>query len=79
MVVYVPHIISSNIEQQEMKALEENIEQSLLREEQAIKEEEAVKLSGASDDIVALQKALRETKAKYEVCRLTLLRLIVFS
>ena len=48
--------------------MEENIEQSLLREEQAIQEEETSRLSGASEDIVALQKTLRETKVKYEVC-----------
>ena len=51
---------------QDMKTLEENVEQTLLREEQALEAEEAA-LNGSSDDVVALQKTLKEMKMKYEV------------
>ena len=51
-----------------MKALEENVEQSLLREEEALQAEETSKTNGSSDDTALLQKTLRETKTKYEVC-----------
>lgn len=50
-----------------MKALEDSVEQTLLREEQALDAEEAA-LDGGSPDSEALQKILREMKAKYEVC-----------
>lgn len=49
-----------------MKALEDSVEQTLLREEQALDAEEAA-LDGGSPDSEALQKILREMKAKYEV------------
>ena len=51
-----------------MKTLEENVEQSLLREEEALLAEEGSKANGSSDDSASLQKALRENKTKYEVC-----------
>ena len=50
-----------------MKTLEENVEQSLLREEEALLAEEGSKTNGSSDDSASLQKALRENKTKYEV------------
>ena len=50
-----------------MKALEDSVEQTLLREEQALEAEEAA-LDGTSDGVAQLQKAMREMKAKYEVC-----------
>lgn len=49
-----------------MKALEDSVEQTLLREEQALGAEEAA-LDGGSPDSEVLQKVLREVKAKYEV------------
>ena len=47
--------------------MEENVEQSLLREEEALLSEEGSKANGSSDDSASLQKALRENKTKYEV------------
>lgn len=52
---------------QDMKVLEENVEQSLLREEEALLQDEDAKLGGASDDVATVQKTLRDMKAKYEV------------
>lgn len=49
-----------------MKALEDSVEQTLLREEQALEAEEAA-LNGTSDDVSQLQKTSREMKSKYEV------------
>ena len=51
---------------QDMKILEDNVEQTLLREEQALEAEEADP-SGTMDDVSALQKSMRDMKAKYEV------------
>ena len=48
-----------------MKALEDNVEQSLLREEKALYEEGTM-----SDDVATLQQALRDIKVKYEVRRI---------
>lgn len=45
--------------------LEENIEQSLLHEEKAI--ESSVEGSVSSDDALALQKTLKETKSRHDV------------
>ena len=50
-----------------MKVLEENVEQSLLREEEALQLDEDARFTGASDDIASLQKTLKDMKAKYEV------------
>ena len=52
---------------QDMKTLEENVEQTLLREEQALEAEEAALNGSGDDDVVALQKSLKEMKMKYEV------------
>lgn len=49
-----------------MKTLEDNVEQTLLREEQALEAEEAA-LSSSNDDTLTLQKMMREMKLKYEV------------
>lgn len=49
-----------------MKTLEDNVEQTLLREEQALEAEEAA-LNGSTEDASVLQKAMREMRAKYEV------------
>lgn len=49
-----------------MRALEDSVEQTLLREEQALEAEEAA-LNGSSDDVALLQKTMREMKSKYEV------------
>ena len=48
---------------QDMKILEDNVEQTLLREEQALEADP----SGTMDDVSALQKSMRDMKAKYEV------------
>ena len=50
-----------------MKVLEDNVEQSLLREEEALQLDEDARSTGASDDIASLQKTLKDMKAKYEV------------
>ena len=50
-----------------MKNLEENIEQSLLREEEALEQDVTIRLPGPSDDVATLQNTLRDMKAKYEV------------
>ena len=49
-----------------MKALEDSVEQTLLREEQALEAEEAA-LSSSGDDPSILQRTIRELKTKYEV------------
>ena len=49
-----------------MRALEDSVEQTLLREEQALEAEEAA-LNDTSDDVSQLQKTMREMKSKYEV------------
>ena len=49
-----------------MKTLEDSVEQTLLREEQALEAEEAA-LNSSDDDASALQKTIREMKTKYEV------------
>ncbi|KIP04841.1 hypothetical protein PHLGIDRAFT_75210 [Phlebiopsis gigantea 11061_1 CR5-6] len=48
--------------------LEDSVEQTLLREEQALEAEEAA-LNGTSDDVSQLQKTSREMKSKYEIYR----------
>lgn len=48
---------------QDMKALEDNVEQSLLREEKALSETDG----SISDDVSTLQQMLRDLKVKYEV------------
>lgn len=53
-------------DRQDMKALEDNVERSLLREEKALYETEGT----MSDDVVTLQQALRDIKVKYEVRRI---------
>ncbi len=50
-----------------MKQLEDNIEQSLLREEEALQAEEDAAINGSSDNVSTLQKNLRDAKTKYEV------------
>jgi hypothetical protein len=49
-----------------MKALEETVEQTLLREEQALEAEEAAS-NGPTDDVSTLQKNMRDMKTKHEV------------
>lgn len=51
---------------EDMKTLEENVEQTLFREEQALEAEEAA-LNGTSDDAATTQKMMREMRVKYEV------------
>ncbi|EKM54369.1 uncharacterized protein PHACADRAFT_96626, partial [Phanerochaete carnosa HHB-10118-sp] len=51
-----------------MKTLEENVEQTLLREEQALEAEEAA-LNSAPDDVATLQKTMREMRGKYDIYR----------
>lgn len=46
-----------------MKTLEDNVEKTLLRQEQELEEEA---LSGS--DIGSLSRAMKEMKAKHEVC-----------
>lgn len=58
---------------EDMKILEENVEQTLLREEQALEAEEAA-LNSTPDDVAALQKTIREMRGKYEVCALAQFR-----
>lgn len=48
-----------------MKTLEDSVEQTLLREEQALEAEEAA-LNGTGDDFSMLHKTMREMKTKYE-------------
>lgn len=45
-----------------MKALEDNVEKSLLRQERELEEE-----ASAGGDIVSLSRAMKEMKAKHEV------------
>ncbi|KAF7965387.1 hypothetical protein HWV62_44085, partial [Athelia sp. TMB] len=52
---------------QELKLLEDNVEQSLLREEEALNAEDARASSPGSADAAALQKTLKEQKIKYEM------------
>lgn len=52
---------------QELKLLEDNMEQSLLREEEALNAEDARAFSPGSADAAALQKTLKEQKIKYEM------------
>lgn len=46
-----------------MKTLEDNVEQSLLREEKSLAETDG----DMSDDVSTLQQRLRDMKVKYEV------------
>ena len=48
-----------------MKALEENVEQSLFREEQALADADG----HMPDDVGVLQQMLRDAKVKHEVCK----------
>ncbi|KAF7973871.1 hypothetical protein HWV62_14088 [Athelia sp. TMB] len=54
-------------EARELKLLEDNVEQSLLREEEALNAEDARASSPGSADAAALQKTLKEQKIKYEM------------
>lgn len=48
--------------------LEDNVEQSLLRQEEALDLVDKGTSSPGSGDSVALNKALKEQKVKFEVC-----------
>lgn len=52
---------------QEVKILEDNIDQSLLREEQALTFEDDINSTPVSDDVESLQRQLKEQKMKLEV------------
>lgn len=52
---------------QELKLLEDNVEQSLLREEEALNAEDERAFSPSSADSATLQKTLKEQKIKYEM------------
>jgi CAP-Gly domain-containing linker protein 1 len=59
------YLFHSKFMSQELKALEESFDQAIMREETALAAEEATPISEGSAD--ALQKALKETKSKFEV------------
>ena len=52
---------------QELRSLEDHLEQSILREEQAPGSESETSNSSSPADLLSLQRALREQKSKYEV------------
>lgn len=68
--VYLFHINLlwfNSISSQELQLLEDNVEQSLLRQEEALNLNDNMFSSPSSGDVISLNKALKDQKVKFEV------------